>query len=106
MQVDLSQAKSSHLAFYCILVVQNVVMATAKSHEEAEEQDSTKHWGRVLLLQHQRENLFQLSKAHQTLTHISKIKASFLSSLDSRDTTDPTNFSFPSFPEATLYVKS
>lgn len=96
---------NSHLTFYCILVVQNAVL-TAKPHKEANEKESTKPWDTVLLLQHQGENLFQVSKAHQTLTCPSKIKSSFLSSLDSRDTKDPNNFSFPSFPEATLHTKS
>lgn len=73
---------------------------------EAEEKESTKPWGTAFLLQHQGENLFQVSKAHQTLTHLSKIKSSSLSSLESRDTEDPINSSFPSFPDATLHIKS
>lgn len=66
MPVDLFPAKSSHLTFYCNLVVQNAVKVTAKPHEEAKEKESTKTWGTVPLLQHQRENLSQVSKAHQT----------------------------------------
>lgn len=57
---------------------------------------------RALLLQHQGENLFQVSKAHQTLTHLSKTKSSLVSSLVLRAETPRTQ----SIPVFLLFLKS
>lgn len=68
--------------------------------------ESTKPWGTVIiLLQHQAEQLSQVSKAHQTLTPVF-LKQSLVSCLQSGDSKDPTDFGLPSVPEATLHLKS